>query len=68
MQPAATVERRLARGRAELAKVLIASHGDRARIADVAREAATALRLEGASESEIAALERAAAPLPDESQ
>jgi tetratricopeptide (TPR) repeat protein len=57
----AIIDRRLARGRAELAQVLIATHQPRSRIAEVARAAAADLRAEGARAEEIAALEFAAA-------
>jgi tetratricopeptide (TPR) repeat protein len=58
--PAAVLERRLTRGRAELALVLIATGQPRERFAEVARAAAAALRREGARADDIAALEAAA--------
>ncbi len=58
--PAAVLERRLARGRAELALVLVATGQPRERIAEVARAAAAALRAEGARADDVAAVDAAA--------
>ncbi|HTE53461.1 MAG TPA: hypothetical protein VK698_21550, partial [Kofleriaceae bacterium] len=61
-QPAAIVERRLARAHAELVRALVAAAAPPARIAEAARAAAALLRGEGGRTDEIAELERAAAP------
>jgi tetratricopeptide (TPR) repeat protein len=58
--PTAVVDRRLARGRAELAKAMMATGELGARIAETARAAAALLRSEGGRADEIAELERAA--------
>jgi hypothetical protein len=53
------LDRRLARARAELALVLVATGQRQERVAELARAAATALRAEGARADDIAALEAA---------
>jgi tetratricopeptide (TPR) repeat protein len=60
VQPAAMVDRRLTRARAELVGALRATRGAERQIAEMAGAAAEGLRAEGGRADEIAALERAA--------
>jgi hypothetical protein len=60
--PAAAIDRRLGRARAELALALAASGGPPAEIRELASAAASWLRAAGGSDDEIAALERLPAP------